>query len=86
MCFCWLGGFGGGGGGWVANTLMWSASVLGGGFGALAREWGFTYWSSEKATRTLGYRPRYNFPEFFGALKEGNRAYYPYADLPWWGI
>ena len=55
-------------------------------FGALAREWGFTYWSTEKAERVLGYRPRYNFPEFFAALKEGDRAYYPYADLPWWGI
>ena len=55
-------------------------------FGALAREWGFTYWSSEKATHVLGYSPRYNFPEFFAALKEGDRAHYPYADLPWWGI
>ena len=55
-------------------------------FGALAREWGFTYWSTEKAERTLGYKPRYNFPEFFAALKEGDRAHYPYADLPWWGI
>lgn len=55
-------------------------------FGALAREWGFTYWSIEKAERVLGYRPRYNFPEFFAALKEEDRAHYPYADLPWWGI
>ena len=55
-------------------------------FGALAREWGFTYWSSERATRVLGYRPRYNFAEFFAALKEGDRTHYPYADLPWWGI
>ena len=56
------------------------------GFGALAREWGFTYWSTEKTERTLGYKPRYNFPEFFAALEEGDRAHYPYADLPWWGI
>jgi nucleoside-diphosphate-sugar epimerase len=55
-------------------------------FGALTREWGFAYWSTEKAERVLGYRPRYNFPEFFAALKEGDRAHYPYADLPWWGI
>ena len=55
-------------------------------FGELVRMWGFTYWSIAKAERSLGYRPRYNFPEFFTALKEGNRAHYPYADLPWWGV
>ena len=54
-------------------------------FKELVRMWGFTYWSIAKAGRALGYGPRYNFPEFFAALKEGNRAHYPYADLPWWG-
>lgn len=54
--------------------------------GALAREWGFAYWSSEKAGRVLGYAPRYNFPEFFEALSRGDRDYYPYENLPWWGV
>jgi len=57
-----------------------------GNFGELVRMWGFTYWSVEKAKRVLGYRPRYNFPEFFEALKRGDRSHYPYADLPWWGV
>jgi len=55
-------------------------------FGELVRMWGFTYWSVEKANRVLGYGPRYNFPEFFEALREGDRSHYPYADLPWWGV
>ncbi len=55
-------------------------------FGELVRMWGFTYWSIEKAKRVLGYRSRYNFPEFFEALKRGDRSHYPYADLPWWGV
>jgi UDP-glucose 4-epimerase len=55
-------------------------------FGELVRMWGFTYWSIEKAERVLGYRSRYNFPEFFDALKRGDRSHYPYADLPWWGV
>ena len=55
-------------------------------FGELVRMWGFTYWSIEKAKRVLGYRPRYNFPEFFEALKRGDSSHYPYADLPWWGV
>jgi UDP-glucose 4-epimerase len=55
-------------------------------FGELVRMWGFTYWSIERAKRVLGYRPRYNFPEFFEALKRGDRTHYPYANLPWWGV
>ena len=55
-------------------------------FGELVRNWGFTYWSIEKAKRVLGYRPRYNFTEFFEALTRGDRSHYPYANLPWWGI
>jgi UDP-glucose 4-epimerase len=52
-------------------------------FGELVRMWGFTYWSIERVKRVLGYRPRYSFPEFFEALKRGDRSHYPYADLPW---
>ncbi|MDQ3863648.1 MAG: NAD(P)-dependent oxidoreductase [Actinomycetota bacterium] len=55
-------------------------------FGELVRMWGFTYWSIEKAKRMLGYGPRFNFPEFFEALKRGDKSHYPYADLPWWGV
>jgi UDP-glucose 4-epimerase len=55
-------------------------------FGELVRMWGFTYWSIEKAKRVLGYAPRYNFPQFFEALKRGDRSHYPYANLPWWGV
>ena len=55
-------------------------------FGELVRMWGFAYWSIEKAKRVLGYRPRYIVPEFFGALKRGDRTHYPYANLPWWGV
>jgi UDP-glucose 4-epimerase len=55
-------------------------------FGELVRMWGFTYWSIERIKRVLGYRPRYNFPEFFEALKRGDRSHYPYADLPWWDV
>jgi UDP-glucose 4-epimerase len=55
-------------------------------FGELVRMWGFTYWSIKKAKRALGYKPLYTFPEFFEALKRGDRSHYPYADLPWWGV
>ena len=48
--------------------------------------WGNTYWPNEKAKQILGYRPQYNFDGFLKALMEDNRGYYPYADLPWWGI
>jgi nucleoside-diphosphate-sugar epimerase len=54
--------------------------------GELVRMWGFTYRSIEKARRVLGYRPLYNFPEFFEALKRGDKSHYPYANLPWWGV
>jgi UDP-glucose 4-epimerase len=52
----------------------------------LAKMWGFTYWSIDKAKQLLGYAPKYNFPEFYEALKHGDEAYYPYANLPWWGV
>ncbi|MBW5448575.1 NAD-dependent epimerase/dehydratase family protein [Cohnella sp. CFH 77786] len=54
--------------------------------GELLQMWGFTYWSIDKAKEWLGYRPVHNFCEFYTALQEGNEAYYPYANYPWWGI
>lgn len=54
--------------------------------GELGKMWGFTYWSIEKAKQVLGYEPKYNFPQFYEALKEGNETHYPYANLPWWGV
>ncbi len=62
------------------------AGEQGADFGELVRMWGFTYWSIKKAKRVLGYKPLYDFPEFFEALKRGDRSHYPYADLPWWGV
>lgn len=47
--------------------------------------WGFTYWSTEKAKLELGYQPQHNFSQFYAAFKEGDEAYYPFANLPWWG-
>jgi UDP-glucose 4-epimerase len=53
----------------------------------LLNMWGHVYWSIDKAKDLLGYQPKYNFPEFYAALKEGRvESHYPYADLPWWGI
>lgn len=54
--------------------------------GELGKLWGFTYWSIEKAKQVLGYEPKYNFPQFYEALKEGNETHYPYANLPGWGV
>lgn len=52
----------------------------------LLRRWGYTYWSIDSAKERLGYKPNYNFPEFYAACKEGNVNHYPYANLPWWGM
>jgi UDP-glucose 4-epimerase len=52
----------------------------------LLRRWGYTYWSIDRAKERLGYKPNYNFPEFYAELKEGNVNHYPYANLPWWGM
>jgi nucleoside-diphosphate-sugar epimerase len=52
----------------------------------LASMWGSTYWSIDKAKQMLRYAPRYNFPQFQAALQQGNDAYYPYVNLPWWGV
>lgn len=52
----------------------------------LLHMWGHTYWSIDKAKALLGYEPQYNFREFYAALKEGQDAHYPYANLPWWGV
>jgi UDP-glucose 4-epimerase len=52
----------------------------------LLNYWGHVYWSIEKAEKLLGYQPKYNFPEFYSALKEVNDAHYPSANLPCWGL
>ena len=57
----------------------------GGDMKALSTLWGHTFWSVDKARAELGYRPQYNFPEFYAALKAGDEAHYPFANLPWWG-
>lgn len=48
--------------------------------------WWRVIWSVEKAKRVLGYQPQYNFGEFLEALRAGNQAHYPFAELPWWGV
>jgi nucleoside-diphosphate-sugar epimerase len=49
-------------------------------------EWGRTYWPIDKAKRELGFNPKYNFDGFLKALATDDRDYYPFADLPWWGV
>lgn len=48
--------------------------------------WGRTIWRVDKAKRLLDYQPRYNFDGFLRALEAEDTDYYPYANLPWWGI
>jgi nucleoside-diphosphate-sugar epimerase len=48
--------------------------------------WGDLLWPPTKAQRVLGYRPRFNFGEFLTALRDDDRAHYPFAELPWWGM
>jgi UDP-glucose 4-epimerase len=48
--------------------------------------WGRTIWSVDKAKRTLNYQPQYGFDGFLGRLQAGETNYYPFADLPWWGV
>jgi UDP-glucose 4-epimerase len=48
--------------------------------------WPDLYWPIEKAKEGLGYRPKYNFDGYLRALKENRPEYYPYRDLPWWGV
>lgn len=48
--------------------------------------WGTVYWSIEKAKQQLNYRPQYNFEGYLSALEEDRQDYYPFADLPWWGV
>lgn len=48
--------------------------------------WGRTLWPVDKAKQILGYQPRYNFDGFLDALKRGDKDYYPYQGLPWWGV
>jgi nucleoside-diphosphate-sugar epimerase len=48
--------------------------------------WGDLIWPPTKAQRVLGYRPQYDFGAFLAALRRGDRAHYPFAELPWWGV
>ena len=48
--------------------------------------WGRLIWPIDKAKRVLGYRPGHNFGEFLTALRAGDTGYYPFANLPWWGV
>ncbi|MFP5115920.1 NAD-dependent epimerase/dehydratase family protein [Bacillaceae bacterium C204] len=48
--------------------------------------WGNTYWPIHKAKEVLGFQPEYNFEGFLKALKKDDLDYYPFADLPWWGV
>jgi UDP-glucose 4-epimerase len=48
--------------------------------------WGRVYWSTEKAKQKLNYNPQYNFEGYLKALEENDQDYYPFADLPWWGV
>ncbi len=48
--------------------------------------WGELIWPVDKARQELGYQPGYSFTTFLQALKEGDRSYYPFANLPWWGV
>jgi nucleoside-diphosphate-sugar epimerase len=59
----------------------------GGNMEKLLNLWRPVYWSIEKAKNVLGYRPQYNFPEFYAAMNKGEAdSHYPYAGLPWWGV
>jgi nucleoside-diphosphate-sugar epimerase len=48
--------------------------------------WGATIWRSARARRLLGWEPEHGFGEFLDAYRRGDRGYYPFADLPQWGI
>ena len=48
--------------------------------------WGWAVWPVEKAKRTLGYAPRFDFAAFLDALRRGDREHYPFAGLPQWGV
>jgi nucleoside-diphosphate-sugar epimerase len=48
--------------------------------------WGRLIWPIDKARGVLGYRPGHNFGEFLAALRAGDTGYYPFANLPWWGV
>jgi UDP-glucose 4-epimerase len=48
--------------------------------------WGRLIWPIDKAKRVLGYQPGHNFGEFLTALEARDTGYYPFANLPWWGV
>ncbi|HUC93470.1 MAG TPA: NAD(P)-dependent oxidoreductase [Paenibacillus sp.] len=58
----------------------------GGNLDELLAMWVHIYWPIDRAKDMLGYRPQYNFGEFYEALRTDNEGHYPYANLPWWGI
>jgi hypothetical protein len=43
-------------------------------------------WPPDRAKRVLGYRPQFTFTEFLVALQNDDRSYYPFAELPHWGL
>lgn len=48
--------------------------------------WGSLIWPPDRAKRALGYRPRFSFTEFLVALQNDDGSYYPFAELPHWGL
>jgi UDP-glucose 4-epimerase len=48
--------------------------------------WGRLLWPPDRAKRMLGYRPQFSFAEFLVALRNDDRDFYPFADLPHWGV
>jgi hypothetical protein len=48
--------------------------------------WGRLIGPIDKAKRVLGYQPGHNFGEFLTALEARDTGYYPFANLPWWGV
>jgi UDP-glucose 4-epimerase len=48
--------------------------------------WGATIWRSEKAKQLLGWQPKHGFGEFLDAYRRGDTGYYPFAELPQWGV
>ncbi len=48
--------------------------------------WGGVLWPVSRAVNELGWQPRHAFDAFLDAFRRDDRAYYPYAGLPWWGV
>jgi UDP-glucose 4-epimerase len=56
--------------------------------GVDAREhiWARFLWPVDKAKRSLGYRPVWNFGEFLDALRNDDTTRYPFLGLSHWGV